>query len=55
MLRDLGIEGFKPVLKQFKEKDRTVISYHHNGHRMFMVYAYFKDWDWIIFVDDAFH
>ena len=49
VLHDLQMEGFKSVLENFRKKDRNLISHIHKGRRMFMVYEYFRDWDWIIF------
>ncbi len=49
VIRDLQMDGFKPVLRDFMKKDVKLISYEFNGRRMFMVYEYFPDWDWIIF------
>lgn len=49
MIRDVKMDGFKSVLKGFMNEGRNMVSHTFEGRRMFIVYKYFSDWDWIVF------
>ncbi len=49
VLHDLKMVGFQSVLKNFMKNDGKMVSFTLKNHRMFLVYEYFPDWEWIIF------